>query len=326
MDSPIYRPKVSINGIDDLAAILGITPQELLRLSFSAKSYYRPNRPELKPDGTTRQTYRVLTPLKEVQGNINKHIFYDVYFPAYLLGGIKDIENPRDYVRSASMHVGSKIFIKEDIFNFFPSIRAVLVYHIWHSFFSFPTELCKILTNLTTYNGFVPQGASTSTYLANLVFWETEPELEHTLSQNSCNYSRLVDDITISSTREILHPEQQHITEMIYRMLFRLRFKPKRRKRKVMTLKRRVNIHSLNLNSGKPTLSKLKRREIRKAVYECEKTFSAGLYPEVYEKLFDSVRGQVAHLQRFHPNQAEQYIKRLDLIRPEKITGKGNIQ
>src|SRR5687768_10133711 len=250
MDSPIYKPKINIDNIEALAAVLGYTSQELTVLSLTANSYYRPNRPEKKPDGTTRQTYRVLPPLKEVQSNIKKHIFYDVYFPEYLLGGIKDIEHPRDYVRSASLHAESKIFIKEDIFNFFPSIRAALVYRIWRLFFAFPSELCKILTKLTTYKGFVPQGASTSNYLANLVFWETEPQLEYTLSQNGCNYTRLVDDITISSKRKILPPEQQQITEMVYRMLFSLRFKPKRRKRRVMTLRLQVNIHNLNVNSG----------------------------------------------------------------------------
>lgn len=321
MDSPIYKPKASIDSIGVLAAVLGLTPQELTTLSLSVNSYYRPNRPKEKEDRTIRQTYRVLPPLKEVQNNINKHIFYDVYFPAYLLGGIKDVENPRDYVRSASSHAESKIFIKEDIFNFFPSIRAALVYRIWRLFFAFPSELCKILTNLTTCKGFVPQGASTSTYLANLVFWETEPQLEHALSQNGCNYTRLVDDITISSKRKILPPVQQQITEMVYRMLFSLRFKPKRRKRRVMTLRQQVNIHNLNVNSGRPTISKVKRREIRQAVYECEIAFSQQLDSETYKNLYNSVRGQVAYLQRFHSNQAEQYIKRLNLIKPEKDNG-----
>lgn len=318
MDSPLYRPRVNITTVEGLAALLDLTPNNLASLSASARTYYHPNRPENKPDGTTRQTYRVSTPLSEVQHNIIKHIFYDVHFPDYLLGGIKDVDNPRDYVLNAARHAKSKIFMKEDIRNFFPSIRASLVFNIWRSFFVFPVELCTLLTNLTTYRGFVPQGASTSPYLANLVFWEKESELEHTLSQTGCMYTRYFDDITISSLRKILPPERQQITEMVYRMLFSLGFKPKRKKRRVMTRRNRVDIHNLNVNSGKPTLSQVERRKIRKAVYECEVAFSSRMNPEAYEKLYKSVRGQVAHLQRFHPNQAEQYIERLLLIRPKK--------
>jgi len=319
MDRPNYKPRYSIESIDILATVLGLAPQELTSLSSSAQNYYRPNRPKEKPDGRFRQTYKVLPPLDNVQQNIKKNIFYDVYFPSYLLGGIRDVENPRDYVKNASLHAQNKIFLKEDIYNFFPSIRAVLVFDIWKSFFCFPIELCKLLTNITTFKGFVPQGASTSQYLANLVFWEKEPELEHNLSHNGCVYSRYFDDITISSKEKILPAGLKQITEMVYQMLFSLRFRPKRKKRKVMTLRNRVHIHNLNINSGKPTLSRTERREIRNAVHECEVAASIDLDPQIYEKLYNSVRGRVAHLKRFHPSQAKQYIERLELIKPEKI-------
>jgi hypothetical protein len=103
-------------------------------------------------------------------------------------------------------------------------------------------------------------------------------------------------------------------------MFFSKGFRPKRKKRRVMTRRKPVQIHNLNVNSGKPTLSKEERSKIRKAVHDCEISDSMGMDPEAYEKQYNSVRGQVAHLQRFHPNQADQYINRLELIKPKKTT------
>ena len=319
MHSPAYLPNDRIDSIDLLSTVLGLAPQQLIGLSQSEQKYYRANSPKKKPDGTIRQTYRILSPLKEVQQNININIFHNVDFPFYLLGGIKDRRYPRDYVRSAALHAQSKIFLKEDIKNFFPSIGAFLVFDIWRSFFLFPIEICKLLTNLTTYKGFVPQGAPTSPYLANLVFWNKEPELEQNLSQGGFIYSRYFDDITISSKRTILAAEIHRITEKLYQMLFSLGFKPKRKKRRVMTARSKVQIHNLNVNSGKPTLSRVERMRIRAAVYECEVSASMDLEPQLYKKIYDSVRGRVANFQRLHPNQAEQYIERLELIKPGKI-------
>lgn len=46
------------------------------------------------------------------------------------------------------------------------------------------------------------QGASTSGYIANLVFWDVEPRIVKDLLGRGFQYSRFADDITISCSRE----------------------------------------------------------------------------------------------------------------------------
>ena len=145
MNKPAYIEIPKIDSTSLLADVLGLPLQEMIDIAKIAYKYYRPNKPKEKPDGTTRQTYAVLAPLKTVQKNINKNIFYKMKFPDYLLGGIRDKLNPRDYVKNADLHTGAKILIKEDIANFFPSIRCKLVFDIWFSYFEYPEEISKIL-------------------------------------------------------------------------------------------------------------------------------------------------------------------------------------
>jgi hypothetical protein len=318
MKKPVYKNK-PIENIDALAKSLGVESSELLEISYSAQKYYHPNKPEEKPDGSIRQTYRVSQPLQDLQEKIKNNIFYEVDYPVYLQGGIKDDQNRRNYIRNASLHLGNNIVIKEDIANFFPSIRATLVFKMWNRLFYFPKDVSKVLLDLTTYKGFVPQGAKTSTYIANLVFWDKEPELESTMSSNGLTYSRLVDDITLSAKRKLKKIEVQHVTEAVYQMLFSLGFKPKRRKRRVMTSGYKISIHNLNTNSGSTTLSALERKRIRSAVKHCEISATLGQDQKVYEKIYSIVSGRVALLAKLHPHQAKKYIERLELIKPSKI-------
>lgn len=203
MKMAVYKHR-AIRSIQTIASRLSMQPQQLIDLANSANKYYRPNKPKIKPNGGgIRQTYCVLGKLEVVQNRILERIFRNVIFPDYLQGGIKDILNPRDYIKNASMHVTKAVIIKEDIANFFPSIRETYVLKIWKYFFHFSDEVSQILTKLTTFNGFVPQGASTSPYIANLIFWDTEPQLEEALTAKGFTYSRLVDDITVSSSKQI---------------------------------------------------------------------------------------------------------------------------
>ena len=144
-----------------------------------------------------------LQPLKTIQENILHEILHYVDFPDYLLGSIKDIDFPRDYIRDASLHLGQEVVIKEDISDFFNSIRPELVLKMWKYFFNFSTEVAELLVKLTTYVGFIPQGASTSSAISNLIFWNKEPELEFSLRQKGYIYSRYVDDITVSISHRV---------------------------------------------------------------------------------------------------------------------------
>jgi hypothetical protein len=107
--------------------------------------------------------------LKTIQERIKVKILYKVFYPRYLQGSIKDDGIKRSYISNAKIHANSRIVINEDITKFFPSTSEQLIFDIWKIFFGFSDKVARYLTKLTTKDGLLPEGAKTSSYLANLV-------------------------------------------------------------------------------------------------------------------------------------------------------------
>jgi Reverse transcriptase (RNA-dependent DNA polymerase) len=323
-----YKNK-PIGSLDSLARALNVSVDKLLEVAESTEVSYIPNEPIIK-HGKTRQTYAVNEPLHSIQDNILEKIISGVEFPDFLQGSIRDLNFPRDYVRDANIHARSEVLLKEDISRFFSSTRATLVYRTWKYFFNFPDEVAEILTNLTTYKDFLPEGASTSPAISNLVFWDREPNLEFDLRQKGYVYSRYVDDISVSFATRIDKDELQNITTKIYRMFIACGLKPNRdkdengilKKRVVRTKNKPMTLHGLNINSGKATLPKSERSKIRAAVKELETSaLSATSWDEI-KKTYEKVNGRVNLMKRLHPNEAQKYIIRMKNIKKQMISSK----
>lgn len=240
-----------------------------------------------------------------------------VDFPDYLQGAIQDADLPRDYIHDAELHSGREVVLKEDISAFFSTTKSEFVYKMWKYFFNFPHEVANILTKLTTYKGFIPEGARTSPAVANLVFWDCEPDLELSLRQKGYIYSRYIDDITVSFVERIGVEEIQEITAKIYGMFLRTGLKPNRKKRDIQTKNKRI--HNLNMDSGKPTLPKVERYKIRAAVHNLEELARTGVSWDGIKKEFNKVNGGVQLLKRLHPNEAGKYVEKLSEIKKQAL-------
>lgn len=306
-----------ISSKSSLAKKLGTTEEELNQILQCSDLLYYPNKPELKKDGTFRQTYRVDPKLKIILSRIVSCIFHHVCFPAYIQGSIKDKEKPRDYISNANKHSGKKILITEDIKNFFPSIKALEVDKVWRRLFKFPPEVAEILTKLTTLNGSVPQGAPTSSYLANFIFWDIEPELVTELEKLGVEYSRYVDDISISANRYLSKKEKTEIIRLIYKMCLKKGIKPNRKKHTVASSGQRMIVHGLNVNAQTPTLPKAERQRIRTAIHQCKIQYQIDSKSYEYRKLHEQTSGRVQRLNRLQPSLAKPLLKQLDLIAPK---------
>ena len=134
---------------------------------------------------------------------------------------------------------------------------------MWQRFFCFPIDVAQTLTKLTTFNGFLPQGAATSSYIANLIFWDKEPDIEHNLRERDVYYSRYVDDITVSTNRKLSKQERGDIKSLVYGMLLRANVKPNREKRKVYFRGGKMLVHGLNVDRKKPTMRKKREGILR---------------------------------------------------------------
>lgn len=313
---PIYQHN-PIGSKNALAKKLKITEYELDQLLKISDSLYHANAPEPKSDGSFRQTYRVEPRLKIILSHIVTNIFHHVRFPSYIQGSVKDLENPRDYISNAKIHAGKKLLIKEDLKNFFPSITSLQVKHLWLRLFRFSPEVSEALTKLTTLNNFVPQGAPTSSYLANVIFWDLEPAVVAALSKQDITYTRYVDDITLSTNRRLTIKEKTEAIGLVYGMCLKKGIKPNRKKHFIVSSGNNMVVHGLNVNTSIPTLPQSEKLKIRAAVYECKKRHSEESMTLSYKKLYEQTMGRAQRLNRLQPAKAQSFLAQLKIISPK---------
>lgn len=277
MDAPYY-PYKPIHSLKALSLALGEPVALLQSLAKRGSNLYR-YVPQKKKDKTVRHTYDAYEPLKRIQRKIVDRFLSRVRYPDYLHGGIKDITNRRSIYSNARMHGKAKTILLQDIKNFFPSITVHHAHLIFLGCLRFSPEVAQILALLTTRNGIVPQGASTSGYLANLVFWDVEPSLVMRLRGQGLKYSRFADDITISAATPL---EPATLTELVSAVTGMLAEKGCHQKRSKLHVRKRgqtilaksgydpLTVTGLSVFNEMPGLPKAERKAIRAAVKELE--------------------------------------------------------
>jgi Reverse transcriptase (RNA-dependent DNA polymerase) len=312
-NQPYYKLP-PIGSIKSLSDMLGVKPEELVELAQNSDSLYKIASQKVKPDGTIRVTYDANYKLKKIQKKIKRYILDNVFYPLYIQGGIRDPENPRDYVNNARIHADKLIVISDDISGFFPSISKSVVRKIWQYLFNFPEDVACCLTELTTKDNELPQGASTSSHIANLVFWDLESELVQEFKSKGYEYTRFIDDVNVSSNDFLDDQEKSLIIKNIHDMFGRKGVKSNRRKLKIYTKGSGIRIHRLNAERSRITLPKRKRNAIRAAVKECEVAYRNDMASNEYMRLLRSVFGRVRHLKQFHAVSGNHLLNRLSQI------------
>jgi hypothetical protein len=311
------RPKFNgkpIASVDALARALNLSEPQLRTLAGSASYHYR-EFSLAKRDGTLRFISGPTEELKTIQQRINRQIFERVEFPEYLFGSIKE----RCYIQNATLHAHAQVAISLDVKNYFPSIKRAHVLNIYKNFFNFREDVAEVLTDLCTKNGEVPQGACTSSYLANLALFDVEHRLVYNLSSEGLTYSRLIDDITISSRNLLSKSTLNSLIERVASLLKTKGFKLKRSKTKISSRTNKespIEITGLRINLGKPSAKKQVRVNIRKEVRQCIEEANYDIKTPEYHNLHNKTSGRVAMLSQLKHPEAKRYRKTLKKIQP----------
>lgn len=325
MSGPQRKPRYPhqrIQSVASLSAALGVPVGELVSLAKIASSQYRTAKPITKPDGSIRRPFDALPFLKRVQRQIQIKLLRKVEYPPYLTGSLPG-GSPR---ANAVLHTAPAIVISEDIAHFFPTTRSELVHRIWANFFGFSEEVADILTALTTRDGFLPEGARTSSYLANLVFWDCEPILVEQLAVLGATYSRYVDDVTLSSARPMTPAQIERCMSLVYGMFGSRGYKAKRSKHEIVRANAPMRVTKLVVNK-RPALPKRDRKAVRTAVFKLEGMVNGGLpLPHDIQSQLNSASGRVSRLSQFHPTMGAQLRARVSKLRKQlaQLNGSSN--
>lgn len=189
------------------------------------KFYYERKEAKLDKKGNIKikngqPQYRIIHPsqgeLKILQTAIHKRILSKITLPINVKGGVKGNDN----ISNAKVHQGNKFKFVTDLENFYPSVSYEEVVKMFIRN-GFSKKIAIILSRLTTFNNFLPQGTPTSGSIANLVFVPIDLVLLDICKQNTLTYTRYVDDLSFSSKIDF----QYHcntIIETIIKMGFKI--------------------------------------------------------------------------------------------------------
>lgn len=249
-------PCLQICSLRYLEFQLGVNRDLLREVAAKAGSYYRPF-PKRK-GGKIRWIDNPIDPLKYVQHRINRWLLSDLKLPNHIHGGVRGCSP----VTNASIHTQTACVVTLDIGKCFPSITNDQVFYVWNSLLGYSPTISRLLTQLTTFEGHLPQGAPTSTSLANLVLMVPDEKYQ-TLSQRlGLRMTRFVDDIAFSGDHSRL------VINSVVDVLHHAGFRAPHRKIKVMPRSMPQVVTGLSVNNKAITVPRRKRSDIRAAIHQ----------------------------------------------------------
>lgn len=323
-----------IGSIDALCEALDIDRAEFERaLSMPSKNRYTSSQVE-KSDGTKRTVHNPDALIRKIQRRINRRIFntYNkkgrdkrnppIKWASYLFGSIpnqfldEEIEN-KDYISCAKQHCNAKSLLKIDIKSFFDNVQDIHIKNIFQNFFLLNEEVSDALTNICCSDGHLVQGALTSSYLACLCLFDTEWKVVDRLARKNLRYTRLVDDITVSSN--VSNYNFTYAKDIIIDMLHSKDLPVNIDKTKTFYLSTEaLTVHGLRVSFSEPRLPSDEARRIRAAVRNIESLAAERNYrtTHAYRKDFNRCMGRVNKLMRVNHSQYENLQNRLKKLLP----------
>lgn len=271
-----------------VASLLGEKPEALIVLAERAETLYSPFSQAKRNDPTkTRQIDNPQNPLKSLQRRIKTRLLDRVPLPPFVVGGVPG----RSARQNSALHVGRREVVTLDVREFFPTVLALRIFKMWRRVFRASVSVARLLTNLTTFDGHLPQGCPASNAIANLVVLPLAWELHDLCAASRLVFTIYVDDISISgrAAREILPSVIARIRAHGFAVASRKVHVMPRHARQLVT----GNVVNEKLSNGGAKLSELGGRLVR--------ALRAGITAEELLRL----QGSVHHAAAIDPRQGE---------------------
>lgn len=326
LSNPQKVSKNSISNRESLCKLLRVSDEFLTSvLALSQDERYTRKNSVMKAGGVERPIYNPHRFLRKLQKRINVAIFsnrYVVKWPHYIYGSIPNQKNndgydSKDYVSCAGRHCGAKSLLKIDVASFFDNVHQDIVYAIFKDFLSCSEEVSIILADICCHNGHLVQGGLTSSYIASLCLYDVEGRVVERLNRKGLTYTRLVDDITISS--KTLGTDFTYALKVVGDMLVDKDLPINEGKTRIFrTSTEPLTVHGLRVSFDSPRLPSDEVRRIRAAVKNLESLAAEPGYRTTHDYRHDYNRcmGRVNKLHRVKHKQHIPLLRRLNEIRP----------
>lgn len=201
LDICLFKLRIA-HSVKDVSYALNLDPEKFFYVIQRCDdgSYYKTFKIP-KKNGGERQIAMPLRGLALAQDRLAP-ILKHVYNPG---PHVKAFVTGSSFVSNASYHKSQRWILNIDLSEFFPSISFARVRGLFLSkLFGFNPRVSTILARVCTFQGGLPQGASTSPILANIIANSLDRKLLEIARMEKIKYSRYSDDITFSSSKKAI--------------------------------------------------------------------------------------------------------------------------
>ncbi|MBO9397319.1 TIR domain-containing protein [Shimia sp. R9_2] len=190
------------HSVRDVALALGLDPKKFFHvLKHTDDGRYYRDFEIPKKTGGYRQISKPVKGLALAQDRLST-ILDHVYNPGSY---VKAFVKKTSFVENARYHKAQRWILNIDLKDFFPSISFPRVRGLFLStLFGFNERVATILARICTYKGSLPQGASTSPRLANIIAKSLDKKILEIAKSHQLKYTRYSDDISLSSSKKVI--------------------------------------------------------------------------------------------------------------------------
>jgi hypothetical protein len=240
--------------------------------------------------------------LKGIQRKIATKLLGGPNVPDFLHGSVKG----RTTKTNMAAHQAAQVLVKMDIKSYFVNVTEDLVFRVWYRELKCSKEVAKLLTRLTTFNGHLPQGAPTSSALANIYLSSAFGPLLGQSRELGVTPGAYVDDIQFSG------PNARLMMEPTRRRLARDGFTFPNKKREVMGRYKPKIVAGIRAGKDGPRAPRKKLSDLRAGFHKLELGLVADDEKPAYIR---RLAARVSHINQICPKDAAKYQELLQLLR-----------
>lgn len=262
------------------------------------KQHPYPGKKRILEAQTARPKYRQIDnpaqQLKIIQRRILRRILSEVDLPAYMFGAVAG----KTLVQHAEQHVKnqSTTVVRMDISSYYPNITCGHVYSVWRNVLGCPPPVAKLLTELTTFDFHLPQGAPTSPALANIFLASIYAPVCLACEQKDLTITAWVDDLIFSGAAA------RTVMVKVREVLAANGLKTAPRKREILGTKNVKVITGVRLGRFTTRASREKMSELRAALHRLA---TGKVKPDELDRYRQNLAARIAHVASIHKGDAE---------------------
>lgn len=289
--------------ISDIESCIGVSKKKLIEVYENIDRYYYTHSSRI--NGKKRIFHTAINDLKKIQDLIHKNLFTLFPLPSYMIGARKG----SSHITNAKYHTGNKGYIlKLDIKDFFPSITSYRVRRTFKKI-GLDDESTDIIVKLVTRWGQLPQGVSTSTYIAQLVILPMVKRFRELCKQQGFRVTFYNDDITITGGRKL-----KNFEKLFIKIINEEGFKDNKDKRKFSDIREKQLVNNLVINSGKPSVLRKTRNQIRANLYNLKKNSPLATNRKEDKTTISSLLGSIQYVKSVNEHHGEKLLNKFKEI------------